>query len=63
MIPAANHPLWGIIERGMVVVLVGFLLWYNYSSTDHRDLKTILEVAMALIASGTLRHSLSSPEK
>lgn len=29
-----------LIDKLYPVLLIGFLLWYNYDSVDHRDLKT-----------------------
>jgi hypothetical protein len=61
--PSANHPIWGLIERGGMVLFVGFLLWWNYNGTDQRDLKTILQLLAAVTSTGILRHSLSSPRE
>lgn len=47
-----------LIDKLYPVLLIGFLLWYNYDSVDHRDLKTAIEFALI----SALRHSFS-PEK
>jgi hypothetical protein len=54
-ISSSKHPAWKLLDRAFPFAVIAFLLWFNYDSVDRRDLKTLIEYAMAM----ALRSSIS----